>query len=64
MARKYVNPNRQADDARTLANAAGILGKHVPAGREKQFEDARLLLLALALKIRTERAKTATAKED
>lgn len=53
----------QADDAQVLSRAAGILRKHVPPGREKQFEDARLLLLAMAIKIRTERAKTCTESE-
>jgi hypothetical protein len=63
MARKYVNPNRPTDDAAVLAAAAGILRRRTPVGREQQFESARVLLLALAIKIRSETAKPAAAKE-
>lgn len=68
MVRKSLNESRarragQTDDADTLARAAGILRRLTPAGREKQFEDARVLLLAMAIKIRSEK-RAATDKEN
>lgn len=56
-------PLDQMNDAQVLTRAASILRRHTPEGGHPRIESARLLLLAMAMKIRSEK-RGATAKEN
>lgn len=51
-------PLTPAQESEVLAQAASILRRRTTPGRERQFHQARLLLLAVAMKLRTSADKT------